>query len=71
MIMLRTFGVITYILQDRKEKLLTKYKIMHFIVYGAGVLFIVPFLWKIILSEKIRKIWVISYCDAVTRNKDE
>jgi len=67
MIMFRTFGLIAVILKGRKEILLTKWKTMHLIVYGLGIVCLVPFIWQVILSERIRKTWVLSYCDAVMR----
>lgn len=71
MIMLRTFSLISFILKDRKEKLLTKWKTMHFIVYGLGIVCLVPFIWQIVLFEGVRKDWVLAYCNAVMRNNNE
>lgn len=67
MIMYRTFNVIGRILKSRKENLLTKWRTMHFLIYGLGIVCLVPFIWQIAFFEGVRKTWVISYCDAVTR----
>lgn len=69
MIVYRTFSYIAHILEDREEQLLTKLKTLHLIVYGLGVVFIVPFIWQIAFFEGVRKTWVVSYCDAVTRKQ--
>ena len=69
MIMFRTFSIIAYILQDREEELLTKWKTMHFLVYGLGTVLIVPLIWQIAFFEGVRKTWVLAYCDAVIGNQ--
>jgi len=66
MIMFRTFGLIAYILEDRKEKLMTDWKVLHFLVYAVGTVPLVPFIWQIAFSEGKRKTWVLTYCEAVT-----
>ena len=69
MIVYRTFSYIAYILEDREEQLLTKLKTIHLIVYGVGIVFIVAFIWQIAFYDTIRKTWVLSYCNAVTRKQ--
>ena len=71
MIMYRTFNIIAYILKDRKEELLTKYKTMHCIVYGLGTICIIPFIWQIAIFDSVRKRWVLAYCDAVIKGQNE
>ena len=68
----RTYSLIMYMVKDYKGgKLIRDYRKTHAVIYGVSMIFIAPFIWQICFFEEPRRNFVVSYVNAIVRNKDE
>jgi hypothetical protein len=69
MLMLRTFAIINRLVDTYKIALVQKFKFIHLIILGLFFLFTAPFLWQVVVSEQKRKLFVVSYINALIGKK--
>jgi hypothetical protein len=50
-------------------KLIREYKKTHAVIYGVSMIFIAPFVWQICFFEEPRRNFVVSYVNAIIRDK--
>ena len=66
----RTYSLIVYMVKDYKGgKLIREYKKTHAVIYGVSMIFIAPFVWQICFFEEPRRNFVVSYVNAIIRDK--
>jgi len=66
----RTYSLIMYMVKDYKGgKLIREYKKTHAVIYGVSMIFIAPFVWQICFFEEPRRNFVVSYVNAIIRDK--
>ena len=69
MLMLRTFAIINRLVDTYKIALVQKFKFIDLIILGLFFLFTAPFLWQVVVSEQKRKLFVVSYINALIGKK--
>ena len=66
----RTYSLIVYMVKDYKGgKLIREYKKTHAVIYGVSMIFIAPFVWQICFFEEPRRNFVVSYVNAIVKDK--
>ena len=69
MLMFRTFSIINRLVDTYKIALVQKFKFIHLIILGLFFLFTAPFLWQVVVSEQKRKLFIVSYINALIGKK--
>ena len=69
MLMYRTIGIINRLVDTYEIALVQKFKFIHLIILGLFFLFTAPFLWQVVVSEQKRKLFVVSYINALIGKK--
>ena len=66
----RTYSLIMYMVKDYKGgKLIRDYRKTHAFIYGVSMIFIAPFIWQICFFEEPRRNFVVSYVNAIVKDK--
>ena len=66
----RTYSLIMYMVKDYKGgKLIRDYRKTHAVIYGVSMIFIAPFIWQICFFEEPRRNFVVSYVNAIVKDK--
>ena len=66
----RTYSLIMYMAKDYEGgKLIREYKKTHAVIYAVSMIFIAPFIWQICFFEEPRRNFVVSYVNAIIRDK--
>jgi len=50
---------------DKRGKLIIKYKFLHFITYCIGLFIMTPFIWQVAIFEDSRRRWVKAYVNGI------
>ena len=69
MLMYKTIPIITRLVETYEIALVQKFKFIHLIILGLFFLFTAPFLWQVVVSEQKRKLFVVSYINALIGKK--
>ena len=69
MILVRTWRIIARLVDTYEIRLLQKYRVLHFLVYSTSLLIIAPALWQVVVSDIKRKRYVLSYVNALRKEK--
>mgnify|MGYP003135409013 FL=1 len=69
MLMFRTFSIINRMVDTYKIALVQKFKGLHLIILGIFFLVTAPFLWQVVVSDIRRKQFIISYVNALRKEK--
>ncbi len=69
MVLVRTWSIISRLIQTYEIALLQKYRSLHFIIYALSLLIIAPALWQVVVSDIKRKQYVLSYVNALRKEK--
>ena len=69
MIMFRTFSIINRLVDTYEIALVQKYKFIHLVILGLFFLFTAPALWQVVVSDLKRKAFIISYVNALRKEK--
>ena len=69
MLMLRTFSIINRLVDTYEIALVQKYKFIHLIILAVFFLVTAPFLWQVVVSDIKRKLFIVSYINALKGKK--
>lgn len=69
MLMYRTIGIINRLVDTYEIALVQKYKLLHTIILATFYLVCAPFLIQVVFSNAKRKVFVISYINALKGKK--
>ena len=69
MLMYKTIPIITRLVETYEIALVQKFKILHWIILSVSLFLIAPFLWQVVVSDKKKKAFIISYVNALRKEK--
>ena len=69
MLMYRTFAIIRRLVDTYEIALVQKFKILHWIILSVSLFLIAPFLWQVVVSDRKKKAFIISYVNALRKEK--
>ena len=67
--MFRTFGIISRLVDTYEIALVQKFKGLHLIILSIFFLVTAPFLWQVVVSDIRKKQFIISYVNALRKEK--
>ena len=69
MLMFRTFSIINRLVDTYEIALVQKFKGLHLIILSIFFLVTAPFLWQVVVSDIRKKQFIISYVNALRKEK--
>ena len=69
MVLVRTWSIINRLVDTYEIALVQKFRVLHFLIYAISLLIIAPALWQVVVSDIRRKQYVLSYVNALRKEK--
>ncbi len=69
MVLARTWSIINRLVDTYEIALVQKFRVLHFLIYAISLLIIAPALWQVVVSDIRRKQYVLSYVNALRKEK--